>query len=351
MAAAIEGKIGQTHYTNPDADTCYRCPLCARVLNPNGLERHTVRHFLRMHNTPNREYIVTLHEEPWKQVSIPTGGNMARRSGADPPPIAQIQDHAEKADKRRQLGQLDLKRKVLKPKSKPKARVSKKKKRLSGQQNEQKMKGRKGVKRHLKRQMSGKQTKISDKTKAEPMSMEQSDEEPSENDADMIHPDQKRDSQPPMESKKSKRRIDADEEVEAMEGQGQSPLLSPGQEGNIRPRIKDLARVYNPPLDSTTENKEGYGKDVKKGIQTNQPKKRQRTIFEFAGMKSQGQVGKVNPSDKMGNAEDPRGSEPQDPKDAMQLEPQQPHDMMEIINETSQDEKELPHEKVSKKQQ
>ena len=94
-AAAMEGEISQTHYTNPEADMCYRCPICAKVINPSPLSKHTARHFLRMRNTPNCEYLVTLQEDPKKQIRIRTGGNMARRNGADPPPLSQIQDLEE----------------------------------------------------------------------------------------------------------------------------------------------------------------------------------------------------------------------------------------------------------------
>ena len=94
-AAAMEGKVSQAHYTNPDADVCYRCPLCAKVLNPIGLAKHTATHFLRMHNTPNKEYLVTLHEDPQRQIRIKTGGVMSQRSGADPPPLSLIQEYED----------------------------------------------------------------------------------------------------------------------------------------------------------------------------------------------------------------------------------------------------------------
>ena len=94
-AAAMEGKVSQAHYTNPDADICYRCPLCAKVLNPIGLAKHTATHFLRMHNAPNKEYLVTLHEDPQRQIRIKTGGVMSQRSGADPPPLSLIQEYED----------------------------------------------------------------------------------------------------------------------------------------------------------------------------------------------------------------------------------------------------------------
>ena len=187
MAAAIEGEIGQTHYTNPDADTCYRCPLCARVLNPNGLERHTVRHFLRMHNTPNREYIATLHEEPWKQISFQTGGNTARRNGADPPPIALIQDHEDQVGRRKQTSQVGVKRKVLKPKSKLRARTSKKKRRPSGQPTDQKARGSKGVKRCPIRKISGKTAEAHSEKRNRPNVAEKSDKDPREPNKEAKH--------------------------------------------------------------------------------------------------------------------------------------------------------------------
>ena len=96
-AAALGGRVSQTHYTNPDSDAGYRCQLCAKILNPVGLAKHTTRHSLRMHNTPNGEYLVTLHGDPQKQISIKTGGVTARRSGADPPPLAMIQEYGSRA--------------------------------------------------------------------------------------------------------------------------------------------------------------------------------------------------------------------------------------------------------------
>ena len=132
-AAAIEGKVSQTHYTNPDADMCFRCPICAKLRNPTGLTKHTSRHFLRMHNTPNREYRVILHEEPWKEIKIKTGGNTARRSGADPPPIAEIQDQVEQAGNPSKVTQRH-KLNTIKHKQKQKGKQTRKKRRPMGQQ-------------------------------------------------------------------------------------------------------------------------------------------------------------------------------------------------------------------------
>ena len=129
MAAATESKISQTHYTNPDAEMFYRCPICAKVLNPSGLSKHTTRHFLRMHNAPNREYLVTLHEDPKKQIRIRTSGNMARRSGAGPPPLSQIQDQEAQAKSRQNMGTEKAQIGILKSKQKQKGRPTKKKRR------------------------------------------------------------------------------------------------------------------------------------------------------------------------------------------------------------------------------
>ena len=32
--AAPEGGVSQTHFVNPEAEMCYRCPLCGLALNP-----------------------------------------------------------------------------------------------------------------------------------------------------------------------------------------------------------------------------------------------------------------------------------------------------------------------------
>ena len=110
IAAAAEGRLSQTHHSNPDADMCYSCRICAKVLNPTGLSKHTTRHFLRTHNAPNRGCRVALREEPWKQIRIRTGGSMARRSGVDPPPLSAIQDHVEQADSQPETAQRNKKK-------------------------------------------------------------------------------------------------------------------------------------------------------------------------------------------------------------------------------------------------
>ena len=59
--SALEGRISQRHYTHPNSEMCYRCPFCGKIINPEGLTKHTSRHFLSQHNVPNREYIFTLN--------------------------------------------------------------------------------------------------------------------------------------------------------------------------------------------------------------------------------------------------------------------------------------------------
>ena len=69
-AAALEGKIGQTYFTHPDVQMCYRCPLCDKVLNPDSIARRAARHFLTQRNIPNRKYVATLHDAENKKVVI-----------------------------------------------------------------------------------------------------------------------------------------------------------------------------------------------------------------------------------------------------------------------------------------
>ena len=59
VAAAVEGRLGRTHFTNPDPEMCYRFPVSDETLNPGGLTKNATRHFLRMRNTPNRGHIIT----------------------------------------------------------------------------------------------------------------------------------------------------------------------------------------------------------------------------------------------------------------------------------------------------
>ena len=62
VAAAVEGRISQTHYANPGAET----------IRSNGLARNTMRHFLRLRNAIDREYIIKLNEKTNKTISIVT---------------------------------------------------------------------------------------------------------------------------------------------------------------------------------------------------------------------------------------------------------------------------------------
>ena len=84
-ATGLGGKMGQTHNTHPDPEMCYRCPLCDKVLNPNGIARHTNRHFLAQRKIPNRIYEVPLNEAADKKIRNKTGSVSAGRSGAGPP--------------------------------------------------------------------------------------------------------------------------------------------------------------------------------------------------------------------------------------------------------------------------
>ena len=91
-AAALEGTESQTHFVNPGAAMCYCRPICDKTLNPGGLTKNAARHFLRMRNTPHREYVVTMGETTKKQIHIKTGNIAAQRAGAEPPSGPQAMD-------------------------------------------------------------------------------------------------------------------------------------------------------------------------------------------------------------------------------------------------------------------
>ena len=140
-AAALEGKVSQTHYANPDADMCYGYPLCARILNSSGLVSNTTRHFLRMHNASNREYVVTPHGDPQNQTRIKIGGITARRTGADPPALSMIREYnpevgTQRQPKDRPKGNPGKRNRVIKqkPREKPKRRQGRRKYRPSPQE-------------------------------------------------------------------------------------------------------------------------------------------------------------------------------------------------------------------------
>ena len=271
---------------------CYRCPLRAKVLNPTGLSKHTARHFLRMHGTPNREYIVTLYEEPLKQIRIRTGGNMERRSGADPPTKQQIQDLEEQTEQKPQK-EAGIKGKVhQKIKYKQKGKIIKKKKRPGGLQMEGEGWSHVNPKRGLKRQRTGKSERTPDKLQ---------DHETVTNETESQRSDQKEDDDV-MEHPQNLHR-----EEEAEKGQQQRKV----QEGQQNPR-EGLARLSpNQQLESSTtkmgslmdakQNQQGTSgkkreqeKEMPKPEQQNQPRKRQRTIFDYAGMRAKDGQGTVH---------------------------------------------------------
>ena len=96
MAAAIDRRISQTHYAGPDAETCYRCPICDKTINSNGMARNAMRHFLRPRDTPNCEYIMKLNESTNKTISFVTANIAAQRAGAVPPSQQRSEEQTEK---------------------------------------------------------------------------------------------------------------------------------------------------------------------------------------------------------------------------------------------------------------
>ena len=92
-----------------------------------------------MRKTPKREHLVTLHEDPQKQISIEPGGVAARRSGADPPPLAMIQEYGNPEQSRDRTGEQE--RKLKRTRSVTRKQMMRPTKRRSGQ-----LPGKKGEK-------------------------------------------------------------------------------------------------------------------------------------------------------------------------------------------------------------
>ena len=95
-AAAVEGRVSQTHFVNPDAEMCYRCPICDKTLNPGGIAKNATRHFLRLRNIPHREYVIRLSETNMKTITIHTTDIATQRAGAEPPQSQTKLDAEEK---------------------------------------------------------------------------------------------------------------------------------------------------------------------------------------------------------------------------------------------------------------
>ena len=133
-AAALEGKVSQTHFVNPEATMCHRRPICDKTLNPGGLTKNTVRHFLRMHNTPYREYVVTIDESTNRKIHIKTGNIAAQRAGAEPPSGLQTMELADPTEAKRgtkTIQQQKAKLKTSKKRARPKHHGTKPKKKLA----------------------------------------------------------------------------------------------------------------------------------------------------------------------------------------------------------------------------
>ena len=76
----------QTHFTDPAADYCYRCPLCYKTINKENLTDLIRLHFGMMHNDPHTEYSIIINGEIENPLII---GNLRKkgrnRDGAKPP--------------------------------------------------------------------------------------------------------------------------------------------------------------------------------------------------------------------------------------------------------------------------
>ena len=213
---------------------------------------------------------------------------MERRSGADPPSIMQIQDHEEQTEKQQQQKAPKTKgRNHPKPKIKQRGKMTKKKRRLSGQQQEGKGWSHVNPKRSLKRQRTDRTTNIADSKQdsqemAEDIASQQPEQQKQGKMAEYVQDSTSVEEDPPGQQKQWR---SEDKPVKGKHGRKMQSFTSPQYEDVLKKKeINTNVKQYQPEVPSGKGEME---KEIQKEGQQSPPKKRQRTIFEFAGMRIQ----------------------------------------------------------------
>ena len=84
--AVITNHTSQTHFTNPRAGYCYRCPLCDKLINCENLATCVKLHFNMMHYDPYKEYSIIINGKYEHPIIIQNIRKRGRnREGAKPP--------------------------------------------------------------------------------------------------------------------------------------------------------------------------------------------------------------------------------------------------------------------------
>ena len=88
---AIEHRhISQTHFTDPGAGHCYRCPLRRKIVNGEGVLQKIKLHFDMLRGDSNQTYHVIVNGKEESKIIIPARTTGKLREGAEPPSEAQV---------------------------------------------------------------------------------------------------------------------------------------------------------------------------------------------------------------------------------------------------------------------
>ena len=101
FAAAIEHRhVSQTHFMDPGADFCYRCPLCRKVINAEGILQKTRIHFDMLHRDSNKEFHITVNHKEESKIIIPARMTGKLRDGATPPTEDKIEQYGRELQRK-----------------------------------------------------------------------------------------------------------------------------------------------------------------------------------------------------------------------------------------------------------
>ena len=96
FSKAIEHRhISQTHFADPGAGYCYRCPLCRKVINGEGVLQKIKIHFEMIHGDSNKEYHIVINGKEDAKVIIPSKSTGKLRDGAEPPTETRLASHGK----------------------------------------------------------------------------------------------------------------------------------------------------------------------------------------------------------------------------------------------------------------
>ena len=94
--AVTTNHMSQTHFTNPKAGYCYRCPLCQKLINCENLATCLKLHFNMMHYDPMKEYSIIINGKYDHPINIQNIRKRGRnREGATPPEDGEVRTYCK----------------------------------------------------------------------------------------------------------------------------------------------------------------------------------------------------------------------------------------------------------------